>query len=201
MGKILFSFSKDGTVVTDFSDFDNARFYQHYQKKYPLIGIEKIIEFNGDDVLIDIDLNTFDDNSWNKIAYPTEEVRQTISLLLGYQKAFIELSEIEQTITKFGIDDSPNELNILANRAKNIIASLTESNLLANCYFVKDLQIKNLEHSIDQELKTYLGHNSRDSQKRRGESLRHAKNNLSSDIYSVISTLKFLLDGNKHTQD
>src|ERR1039457_5816856 len=174
MGKIKFSFSLGGNIVNNFDDFDTARFFQHYHKNYPLNGIEKLIEFEGNDVIFDIDLNTFDDNSWDKLAYPTDEVRKTLYQLLGYQKLLIELLEIDQKIRVYDLNNSPFELSNLADKAKNIINSLPESNLLTDCLFIKDLSIKNLDHTINQELNIYLSHNARDSQKRRAESLRHA---------------------------
>ena len=183
MGKITFNFKwRDDDISKYGINTPAIATLNIFKRKYKIDDIEQIL-YEGDDFTISIDIKDLEDKiNWDMLPLPNEKIRQIFRDLEHYQDLSKKL-DYALSDMKFINYDRRYELKEIGERAIHIISLFKPGEYFDNTLPNKDISIADITHTLNKEVNiliTYI--KTKDSQKRKDEAVKEAKNYLTSDI-------------------
>ncbi len=180
MGHIKFLFLDNGKDVLDSTDIPKIVSAQHFQISFGTTRIEKI-EFEGDDIVMEIEIQAIDDFDWDEIPYQSESVRGRVTEIIYYAGISNDFRDIIERIDQVRFEDR-FRLSSIGNSAINIIEGTRDSEVFPNITANKSDKIAHIQYAIRNEVRKLEEMSNRESDRKKDFALSDAKRQLKSDI-------------------
>ncbi len=180
MGHIKFLFLDNGKDVLDSTDIPKIVSAQHFKISFGTTRIEKI-EFEGDDIVMEIEIQAIDDFDWDEIPYQSESVRGRVTEIIYYAGISNDFRDIIERIDQVRFEDR-FRLSSIGNSAINIIEGTRDSEVFPNITANKSDKIAHIQYAIRNEVRKLEEMSNRESDRKKDFALSDAKRQLKSDI-------------------
>lgn len=197
MGNLKYRFLKNGVDLSippyNFAETGKA---QYLRGKYWISKIEEI-EVNGDDFVVDFDIDHLDETiEWDQIAYPNDETKAKVIEVLYYKEIRDNLNDILRKINGVTFSES-YYLARYGREAIDIIQSTAVSKSFPSLILDKDEPVAALLHTIGKEVEIAESIRNSSSQRSKDSALNSAKRHLTNDI-TFFKVHLDVLDVNAH---